>query len=161
MIIYDISEHAYKRYAQRIAHKNEERDINIYVVNNRERIQQRISKMVEFGKLIHKEKSRYGSIVETYLCHTWVIILSPSTNKVITLYPIDLGETEKTKRCIERHLLLLERNQITIRYLLHKQKELERNGELKSSADIKEEIDMINYKQQDIIRSLTSKTPKY
>lgn len=89
-----ISNHAMERFAERIMEKDQRWDIAYYVNQNKSIIEERINKMIEYGEKIYSGKSisEYNkSNTDVFLKDTWVIIVDPSKNKVVTLYQIDLG----------------------------------------------------------------------
>ncbi len=90
-----ITQHAKERYAERIMGKQEVRDINIYVLEEEEKIKSDISKMVEYGEEIYFGNLKEKNSTYFILNGTWVIILDKSKRKVITLYKIDLGLGEE------------------------------------------------------------------
>lgn len=87
-----ISNHAQQRYAERIKSREDKSDIAVYIAANKEKIETDINKMIEFGSLIYSGKLEKGQgLTEVYLKDTWVILVDPGSQKVITLYKIDLG----------------------------------------------------------------------
>lgn len=92
---YKISRHAMERYSERIMDKNNPWDINYFISQNEEKIQNDINKMVEFGELIYagKQKDSKGkeSNVNVFRKDCWIILVDANTLNTITLYRIDLG----------------------------------------------------------------------
>lgn len=128
-----ISNHAQKRYAERIMDKSNDSDIAVYIAKNKEKIDTDINKMIEFGKLIYTGKlEKNQNNTEIYLKDTWIILVDPGNKKVITLYSIDLGVgNEFNEKYID---LLLQK--------LEYEKKLynERNDELRALiSDLKEQ----------------------
>lgn len=94
-IIYNISRHARERYAQRLLNKEDNNEIQRFIAENEDKIVTDINKMIHYGDLIYSgkqsQKDGKGSVVDVYLKDTWVILLDPKSENVITLYKIDLG----------------------------------------------------------------------
>ena len=89
-----ISQHAKERYAERIMDKSDKIDINNFINTHADKIQTDISKMIEFGSKIYEGKTHNpqhkADNVAVYLNGTWIVILDAKSNKVITLYTVDL-----------------------------------------------------------------------
>ena len=139
-----ITDHAKRRYAERIMDKNDKNDISVFIANNEDKITEDISKMIEYGQFIYKGlpvNENNKQPVRIYLKDTWVIILDEKQDKVITLYSIDLGVGK-------------EFNDLYIEKLLNKlevaKKEFEaKNEELKTR---KEEFDQIIKENENTIK---------
>ena len=92
-----ISKHAKERYAERVKDKSERIDITRYIAEHEEQIIEDIGKMIEFGELIYTgknpRKDKYGGTthVDIYINGTWVILINPDKNTVITLWKLELG----------------------------------------------------------------------
>ena len=87
-----ISDHAQRRYAERIMDKDDKSDVAVYIAQNKDKIHDDINKMIEYGELIYTGKTEKGSNnTDIYIKDTWVILVDPITKKVVTLYSIDLG----------------------------------------------------------------------
>ena len=103
-----ISKHAQERYAERIMDRDTKADIAVYVNANKDKIDNDIHKMIEYGVKIYSGKlDRAEGLTDVYLKDTWVVLVNPSSNKVITLYSIDLGvgqefNNEYVKMLIEK-----------------------------------------------------------
>lgn len=107
IIIYNISTHAKQRYAERIMGKEDDLDINRFVVLNEEKIKTDINKLICYGELIYtgkqSQKDGKGNIVDVYLKDCWVVLADNKAKNVITLYKIDLGlDDEFTKTYISK-----------------------------------------------------------
>ena len=95
----DISQHAAQRYAERIAGRDTKIDINIFVQQNIERIEDNINAMLNNADLIYRGKlGKRNNTTDVYLSNTWVLLVDPSKSKVVTLYKIDLGVGEEFNR---------------------------------------------------------------
>ena len=70
-IEYKISNHCEQRYAERIMGKDNNGDVNRFIINNKEKIKTDIHKMIQYGELIYtgkqSQKSGKGNIVDVYL----------------------------------------------------------------------------------------------
>ena len=89
-----ISQHAKERYAERIMDKTDKTEMAAFINTHEEKIFNDISKMIEFGSKIYEgattnQQSKAKYIV-VYLNGTWVVLIDPKTNTVITLYTVDL-----------------------------------------------------------------------
>lgn len=94
-IKYDISKHCKERYAERIMGKDNNYDVNHFILTNEEKISNDIHKLIQFGELIYtgrqSQKDGKGSVLDVYLNGLWVVLVNNNNKKVITLYKIDLG----------------------------------------------------------------------
>lgn len=90
-----ITEHAKKRFVERIMEKDSILDVNKFISEHQLEIQERIEKMIKFGTSIYKGKLRDYNITEIFINGSWAIILDKDLRKVITLYKIDLGCSEE------------------------------------------------------------------
>ena len=92
---YTISEHVQQRYAERIMGKDNNCDVMQFVINNRDKIQKDINKMIHYGQKIYSGKQSHKAgkvnVVDVYLKDIWVVLVDSQTNNVVTLYKIDLG----------------------------------------------------------------------
>lgn len=114
-----VSNHAQQRYAERIMDRDNKTDVAVYVAANRDKIDNDINKMIEYGEKVYSGKLEKGvGITDVYLKDTWVILVDPNSKKVITLYKIDLGVGN-------------EFNQQYVDMLLEKLKEEQKISELK------------------------------
>lgn len=89
-----ISKHGMERYVERLVHKSDPLEINLYIQMHEEKIKEDISKMIEYGELIYVGKSidsKNNNKTNVYLKDLWVIITDTNSNNVITLYKIDFG----------------------------------------------------------------------
>lgn len=95
IIQYNISAHAKQRYAERIMGKENDIDVNRFVVLNEEKIKTDINKLIYYGELIYtgkqSQKDSKSSVVDVYLKDCWVVLADNKAKNVITLYKIDLG----------------------------------------------------------------------
>ena len=94
-ITYTVSKHAKERYAERIMERATNNEIQIFVVQNEDKIIGDINRMIQYGELIYtgKQTQKDGRTynVEVYLNGLWVVITDIKSKNVITLYKIDLG----------------------------------------------------------------------
>lgn len=87
-----VSDHAQRRYAERIMDRDTKADVAVYVSANKDKINNDINKMVEYGTLIYSGKmEKNNNIVNVYIKDTWIVLVDPGSKRVITLYSIDLG----------------------------------------------------------------------
>jgi len=108
-----ITDHAMKRYAKRIAKREEAIDVNIYVLQYKEKIEEDINKMLEHSQHLYTGKvgQKDNNPVNVYLSGTWVILSDISNKVVITIYKIDfnLGE-DFNKQFVEGILARMREN---------------------------------------------------
>jgi chromosome segregation ATPase len=93
---YNISKHARERYASRILNKEDNNEIQRFILENEDKITTDINKMIQFGECIYTGKTAHkddkGKTVSVYLKDCWIILVDAQKSKnVITLYKIDLG----------------------------------------------------------------------
>ena len=92
---YTISAHCKQRYAERIMGRDNNGDINRFIIENENKIQTDINKLIQYGEMIfsgkQSQKDNKGSVVDVYLKDCWVILADNKSKNVITLYKIDLG----------------------------------------------------------------------
>ena len=86
----EITKHAEERYVQRVMGYTDKQDIATYIVQNKDLIAERISKMCDHGELIYTGKVKEGNFVNVILMDTWVILTDRKNEKVITLYKVEL-----------------------------------------------------------------------
>lgn len=103
---YHVSEHAKIRYAQRIMKKSKKIDIQTYAMQNVEKIEKDIGKMLKYSKMVYRGRQvKRRFIVEIYVNHLWVLIVDAKYKTVITLYQINTGRGElHSKEFLEEHL---------------------------------------------------------
>lgn len=155
-----ISKHAEERYAERIMDKNNKVDMHIFILNNKDKIKIDILKMIEFGVYIYSGKSTCNynnTTVEIYLNGTWVIIIDPNKNNVITLYSIDLGlGNDFNKEYINKLLdkLNIEKNNFIIA-----QEDIKNQSQIYTNNITDNENIIADYKK--IIKSLEEQNEGY
>lgn len=92
---YKITKHAQTRYAERIMNKDDNNDINRFIIENEEKIKTDITKMITYGEKIYTGKSASkdgkASILDVYLKDHWIVLVDSKSNNVVTIFRIDLG----------------------------------------------------------------------
>ena len=86
----EITRHAEERYVQRIMGYEVKQDIGVYIAQNKELIQERINKMVEYGEIIYKGKIKNDNFVNVFIHDTWVILTDKKNEKAITIYKVEV-----------------------------------------------------------------------
>lgn len=88
-----LTQHVRERYAERIMGRDNG-DVPAYVIQNQEKIENDIQKMVQYGEIIYCGQLRDKNVVNVILNGTWVVLTDKDNVKVITMYKIDfnLGE---------------------------------------------------------------------
>lgn len=94
-ITYTISKHCKERYTQRLLNKEDNNEIQRFIVENEDKIKTDINKMINYGQLIfigkQSQKDGKGNVLNVYLKDTWVILVDIKSEVVVTIYKIDLG----------------------------------------------------------------------
>lgn len=92
---YTISKHAKERYVTRIMDKDNNNDVQRFIVENEEKIRTDINKMITYGKCIYSgkqsQKDGKGKVLDVYLKDFWIVLVDTQDSIVVTLYKIDLG----------------------------------------------------------------------
>lgn len=103
------TKHARERYAERIMHRDNIRDINVFVAENTEKIEKDIKNMVLYGEEIYAGKPSFNNPKQhncIYILNDlWIVVIDAYDDKVITLYRIDLGAGEDFDIAFKRRLL--------------------------------------------------------
>ena len=103
------TKHARERYAERIMHRDNARDINVFVAENTEKIEKDIKNMIQYGEEIFTGKPSFNNPKQhncIYILNDlWVVVVDAFDNKVITLYRIDLGAGEDFDVAFKRRLM--------------------------------------------------------
>lgn len=108
LVQYNVTVHAFERYAERVAKQEGILDIKSYVNSHRETIRERINKLINYGELIFTGKIREFNTVNVFFKDNWVILVSPKDNNVVTLYKIDFGDDEVNELFVSKKLKQLE-----------------------------------------------------
>ena len=103
---YHVSEHAKIRYVQRVMKKSKKIDIQTYAMQNVEKIEKDIGKMLKYSKRVYRGRQvKRRFIVEIYVNHLWILIVDAKYKTVITLYQINTGHGElHSKEFLKEHL---------------------------------------------------------
>lgn len=104
---YNITAHAYERYAERIAKQENFTDIKSYVNNHRDDIKERIEKLINYGELIYTGTRKEYGLTKVFLKDRWVVLVGSNDN-VVTLYRIDFGDDEVSDLFVNKRLKNLE-----------------------------------------------------
>lgn len=92
----NLTDHVKIRYAERIAGRDTTIDVNTYVAQNLEKIENDIQKMVEYSDVIYVGVTDSSKNVRTVrLSGCWLIIMDNQDRTAITLYKIDFGLGEE------------------------------------------------------------------
>lgn len=94
-ITYSISKHARERYVSRLLNKEDNNEIQRFILENEDKIVTDINKMIVYGDLIYTGKTAHkdgkGNVVSVFLKDCWIVLADLKSHNVITLYKIDLG----------------------------------------------------------------------
>jgi len=85
------TEHIMKRYAERIAGLTDQGDILEYVVQNKQKIESDLLKMLEFATCVYEGQGKTSEKVCVYVSGSWMFIIAAKDHTVITLFKKDLG----------------------------------------------------------------------
>ena len=106
---YQISRHAMERYANRIVDKDNKSDINVFISNHAQKINEDITKMIEYGNLLYEgrsiKKEWQNAIVQIIMRDNWIVILDKNKQNVVTLFSLDLGVGEEMNQLYRTKLL--------------------------------------------------------
>lgn len=93
--MFTISTHAKNRYAERILGKDDNNEIQRFIVENEEKIKTDINKLIEYGEKIftgkQSQKDGKGKVLDVYIKDLWVVLVDNQDNVAVTIYKIDLG----------------------------------------------------------------------
>ena len=94
-ITYKISEHCKTRYTERLLNKDDTNEIKRFIVENEEKIQTDLNKMIAFGDKIYtgkqSQKDGKGKVLDVYIKDTWCLLVDFQSAVIVTVYKIDLG----------------------------------------------------------------------
>lgn len=106
---YQISRHAMERYANRIMDKDNKSDVNVFISNHAQKINEDITKMIEYGDLLYEgrsiKKEWQNAIVQIIMRDNWIVILDKNKQNVVTLFSLDLGVGEEMNQLYRTKLL--------------------------------------------------------
>ena len=154
-----ISNHAASRYAERIADRETILDINTYVAQNREKIDNDLKSMLEHSKFIYNGKvgNRDNNVVDVYLSGTWVLLIDPVKSRLITLYKVDFNVGEDfNKQFVQKIMERLEEHK---KILDEKMKEI--STERTAYSDIIKDNNSQILEYKSIIRRLEKSNADY
>lgn len=111
---YNITNHAYERYAERMANKEQKTDMRIYIANHKDDINDRIHKLIHFGELIYEGKVGDHAKSHVYYKDRWIIIVDENKNNVVTLYKVDLLDDEVSDLFANKVLIQIKQQQTNL-----------------------------------------------
>lgn len=104
-----LTKHAKERYAERIMHRDNIRDINAFVSEHSEKIEKDILNMIQYGEELYVGKPSFNNPKQHNCIYVlndlWVVVIDAYDSKVITLYKIDLGAGEDFDVAFKSRLL--------------------------------------------------------
>ena len=103
---YTISNHAKRRYAERVMGRNDEASINQFISDHEDKIEVDINKMLNYGTLLYsgktfvesKDLSIINDPIDVFCNGLWILFVNNKSKVVITLYKINLGAGEDIDR---------------------------------------------------------------
>ena len=161
-----ITNHAAMRYAERIADRESLIDINTYVAKNKDKIENDLNTMMEHSQFVYNGKvgNKDNTVVNVYLSGTWVLLVDPMKNKLITLYKVDFNVGEDfNKQFISK---ILERLQEHKKELENKQNQIanersayvdiikDNNAQIIEYKGIIKRLEKVNVNYQEVIDNL-------
>ena len=103
------TKHAKERYAERIMHRDNIRDINAFISEHSEKIEKDILNMIQYGEELYVGKPSFNNPKQHNCIYVlndlWVVVIDAYDSKVITLYKIDLGAGEDFDVAFKSRLL--------------------------------------------------------
>lgn len=105
----NLTNHIKTRYAERIAGRDTTIDINTYIAQNEEKIENDINKMIDHSEIIYSGMTGINKDnVNVRLSGSWIIITDQFDKIAITLYKVDFGIDEDfNKQYVTRRLEML------------------------------------------------------
>lgn len=91
---YKISKHAKERYTMRLLNKEDNNEIQRFIVENEEKIKTDLNKMVEFGQLIYTGKTSHKDCknpLSVFIKDHWILLADEKSKNIVTVFRIDLG----------------------------------------------------------------------
>ena len=95
---YTLTKHVKERYAERIMNRDEETDVNRFIITHADKIEKDIEKMIEYGEVIYEGKAvkEYNKNPVKYILNGhWIVVVDTKASTVITIFKIDLGAGEE------------------------------------------------------------------
>lgn len=161
-----VTNHAATRYAERIADRESLIDINTYVAQNKEKIDNDLNTMFEHSQFIYNGKvgGKDNNIVDVYLSGTWVLLIDPARGKLITLYKVDfnVGEdfnkqfVQKIMERLEGHKKILDekKNQISTERNAYEDIIKGNNEQILEYKAIIKRLEKVNADYQEVVKDL-------
>ena len=155
-ITYSISKHCEERYTQRLLNKEDNNEIQRFIIENREKIQTDINKMIQFGDKIftgkQSQKDGKGKVIDVYLKNSWVVLVDSQSEVVVTIYKVDLGcGDEFNQQYVDKMIEKLnesKRNLEDVQLQTHQESNMYRNLIDDSAAQINEYKAMIKHLEE-------------
>ena len=91
---YTISKHASLRYTERLLNKEDNNEIQRFIIENEEKIKTDLNKMIAFGQLIYTGKTAHKDCknpISVFIKDHWVILADEKSKNIVTVFKIDLG----------------------------------------------------------------------
>lgn len=118
-VTYNISKHCKERYAERILGKEDNNEIQRFIVENEEKIKTDLNKMVQYGDCIfigkQSQKDGKGNVLNVYIKDTWCLLVDIKSEVIVTVYKIDLGcGDEFNLQYIDKMMEKLNKNKVKL-----------------------------------------------
>ena len=91
---YTVSKHASLRYTERLLNKEDNNEIQRFIVENEEKIKTDLNKMIEFGQLIYTGKTSHKDCknpLSVFIKDHWIVLADEKSHNIVTVFRIDLG----------------------------------------------------------------------
>lgn len=135
-----ITQHALERFSERIMGYTEQAQINKYISENKNTIEERLNKMYKYSTYIYFGKIKKYEQSHIFVKDNWVLIVDKNLEKAITVYQLDLGLGEDfNKEFVNK----------VVDKIQHLQKEHD-DYQAKAEAENKEYRETIEYNKNEI-----------
>lgn len=155
-----ISKHAKERYCERIKDKNDKRELVVYMLENNDRIEEEMQKLIEHSTLIYSGSSIHQfnkEPVDIYMSGFWTLIVDKKKQNLITLFSVDLGVgKEMNEQYIGRLLETLEAEK-----KVYEEKKLEIDIQKKTYTELISENESIMAENRKVNKALDSQNQNY
>ena len=91
---YTISKHASLRYTERLLNKEDNNEIQRFIIENEDKIKTDLNKMIEFGQLLYTGKTAHKDCknpISVFIKDHWIILADEKSKNIVTVFKIDLG----------------------------------------------------------------------
>lgn len=97
--------HFIKRWVERVSKITTEREINEYVIKNKERIVEHANETFKYAQHIYKGQIGDNITRNYYIKDNLVFVVNTTNDALITIYEVDLGFTEELNDTVRKGLI--------------------------------------------------------